>query len=295
VERSQLRAISAIKLIMADTVEQATAILAELGEEGAVFAGGTWIMRSPIRGECMRSAYIGLRQIAELDTVDVTRGSIRIGACVTHARLVAGLASIDQCRGLVAAAGSAANPSIRQLATVGGNLCTWSFAASDLVPALLALDATIELASPEGRRTMSLAAFLHQRKNLPPGTLLTGTMFERKPLRTGHARLPLRMAGDYPVAIVSIAAELVLGGKVEDIRVAVGSVESSPRRWHWLEQQLNGSLLEVERVAELAKAGANDFSGRESVEVPAWYRVQVLPTLVRRATLAVLSAMPKQG
>jgi aerobic carbon-monoxide dehydrogenase medium subunit len=100
--------------------------------------------------------------------------------------------------------------------------------------------------------------------------------------------LPLRKAGDYPVAIVSMAVAIGPDGSVGDIRVAVGSVEASARRWPQLEEQLLGRPLDPARAYELAKACAGVFTGRESVEAPGWYRVQVLPTLVRRAAEAVL-------
>ncbi|MCV3205292.1 FAD binding domain-containing protein [Mesorhizobium sp. YC-39] len=278
------------RLYVATSLADAVAALADRGPAGAPLAGATWIMRAPIRREELRSSYVGIGGIAELRSVEMTDDEIHIGACVTHADLIAALAGVEGCDGLVAAAGGAANPAVRQMATVGGNLCTSDFPASDLSPALLCLDASVELRTPSGQERVPLGRLLDIRRTLEPGTLVTGVVIARKPVQTGHSRLPLRKAGDYPVAIVSMAVALGSDGLIEDIKVAVGSVEASARRWPQLEAQLLGHPLDPAKAYELAKAGVGVFAGRESVEAPGWYRVQVLPTLVRRAAQAALAA-----
>lgn len=277
------------RLVIAEDLAGALAALAERGTEGAPLAGGTWIMRAPIRRETHLPFYVGIGAIPELNAVDITEDEIRIGACVTHDRLVAALAGIRQCQGLSIAAGSAANPSIRQMATVGGNLCAADFAASDLAPVLLSLDAAVELGGPDGMQRLAIGSFLESRRTLPAGTLLTAVIIARQPVLTAHIRLPLRKAGDYPAAIVSMAASLGDDDTVDDVRIAVGSVEAAARRWTQLEDQLRGRKLDPEMAHDFAEAASASFTGRDSVESPAWYRVQVLPALVRRAARAILA------
>ena len=276
--------------LMADTVADAVAILADRGTDAAPIAGGTWIMRAPIRRETKRPFYVGIGRIAELNAIEIGDDEIVIGACITHARLVGALSGIEECTGLCAAAEGAANRAIRHMATLGGNLSAADFPASDLAPALLSLDATVVLQSAGREERLSVEAYLSRRRALEPGTLLTKVSIARRSLRTGHARLPLRKAGDYPVAIVSMAAAIASDGTVGDIRVAVGSVEATARRWPRLEEQLRGKVLEAELAHDLAGSASADFTGRDSVEAPSWYRVEVLPALVRRASRAVLAA-----
>ncbi|MDQ6435471.1 FAD binding domain-containing protein [Mesorhizobium sp. LHD-90] len=273
---------------MADSVADATAALTD---DGCVpLAGGTWIMRASIRGEAQSRRYVGIGRIPELNTIDVKDGEIRLGACVTHARLVESFAGLAQWNGLAAAAGAAANPAVREMATVGGNLSTQDFFAADLPPALLSLDAAVELVRPGGTERLSVGRYLDVRRTLEPGALMTSIVLPRRPMRTGHARLPLRKAGDYPVAIVSMAAVLSSDGRVDVIRIAVGSVEPAAGRWTELEEKLLGRPLDPDTAHEMAEATADTFTGRDSVEAPGWYRVKVLPALVRRATQAVLSS-----
>src|SRR4051812_42617322 len=97
------------------------AVEAVVRRGAAPLAGATWIMRAPVRGEDFAASYVALRDLADLDAVEVGENTIAIGACVTHAALAAALQGAPGCAGLVQAAAQAANPAIRRVATVGGN------------------------------------------------------------------------------------------------------------------------------------------------------------------------------
>lgn len=269
----------------------ATAIdaLAERGPSGAPLAGGTWIMRAPLRGDVFKSSYVALSKIPALKTIAIGDRTVDIGAGVTHATLAQGLAGIAGLEALAKAAGASANPAVRGMATIGGNLATSDFAAADIVPALLALDAIVELAGPCGVDRIGLDAFLDLRARLEPGRLVSKIVLPRSSARSVHVRLPLRQAGDYPVATVTLAVTLEASSRVASARIAVGSVEPVARRWRNLEAALIGQALVPEAVAGLAKARLADFTGRDGVEAPGWYRVAVLPELLRRATASLVA------
>jgi carbon-monoxide dehydrogenase medium subunit len=270
-------------LYPAASLEDALAALAERGERGVPLAGATWIMRAPLREESLAADFVAISRIAALRAIEADAGAVRIGACVTHAELAAYLDALPDLGALRSAAAQAANPAIRNVATVGGNLAAAGFCASDLVPALLSLDAAVEVERLGGKEHMPFAAFLGLRGRLPAGSLVTHVVVPRRPRASVHARLPLRRAGDYPVAIVSVAVETGAGGTLSAVRIAVGSVETVARRWTRLEGALTGQRPSPERAAELAEAALGDFQGRDGVEAPGWYRVKVLPSLVRRA------------
>ena len=175
-------------------------------------------------------------------------------------------------------------------ATVGGNICTRDFAAADMATALLCLDASICLATANGAKTVPIAEFLGTRHALRGSGLVTAVVVSRGPLRSAHARLPLRKAGDYPVAIVSVAAQRRPDGTMDHVRIAVGAVEPAPRRWFDLEREAEGKPIDPGAIAEAAADLVHGFSGRDGVEAPGWYRVKVLPSLVRRAFDALRQA-----
>jgi carbon-monoxide dehydrogenase medium subunit len=278
------------EIYRAPTLAAAVDALAERGPDGAPLAGGTWIMRGPLRGTAFKPAYVALSGISALKTIAVGDTSVAIGAGATHAALAQALVGVPGLEALATAAGSSANPAVRGMATIGGNLSAHDFAAADLVPALLALDAEVEIAGQGGEERMGIEAFLSRRADLGPGRLLTTIVLPRSGVRSAHARLPLRKAGDYPVAILSLAITLDAAGRIAIARVAVGSVETVARRWTSLETALVGQALDPGTLARLAETHGADFTGRDGVEAPGWYRVSVLPALVRRAAASLSTA-----
>jgi aerobic carbon-monoxide dehydrogenase medium subunit len=281
---------SARSIYVARSLPAAIDALDECGSDGAPFAGGTWIMRSPIRHEAHRPHYVAIGKIAELTAIRIEADVVEIGAAVTHAALASALAGLPEFNVLATAAGRSANPAVRAMATLGGNLATSGFAAADCVPALLCLEAEVEISSRGDRMRTSLEHFLEIRPTLEPGRLLTRIIVPRRDRKTAHARLPLRKAGDYPAAIVSLAVSFDAAARVQAARIAIGSVEPVARRWQRLEAALIGRPLDPAQAAEAATGLADEFTARDSVELPAWYRVSVLPSLVRRAAVAALGA-----
>ena len=275
------------RLYLAPTLDDAVAALAERGRHGAPLAGATWIMRAPLRQERHDLSYVAISKIAALRELSIGDREVSIGACVTHAELALELASVPDCRALALAAGNAANPAIRQVATIGGNLCAANFAAADLVPALLCLDAELELQGPRGVERIPLSHFLAIRTSLAPGQIVRRVIVPRALRRSVHVRLPLRKAGDYPVAIFSLAITFGANGTVTSAGAAVGSVEPTARRWRELEAELIGRPLDPPYAAEKAESHCAVLRARDGVEATAWYRLKVLPSLVRKAADAL--------
>ncbi|MBB4002109.1 FAD binding domain-containing protein [Aurantimonas endophytica] len=266
---------------VADCIDMA---LAARRQGATVLAGGTWVMRDPLRGQGLPASVVVLSAIPAMTEIAIEADRITIGVSATHAMLADALRNLAGLEGLVAAAEGAANPAIRRVATVGGNLCTVDFPAADLVPAFLAYGAMVELATPEGTLLLKMPEFLKERRDLLGKALLTRLHLRRDVVASAHARLPLRKAGDYPAAIVSIAVD-----REGAIRVAVGAVETQARRWTSLEAALMGepeALGLPDHAADLAREH-KEFTGRDGVEAEGWYRCQVLPALVHRATAAL--------
>lgn len=270
-------------LHIARSVTEALEVRDRFGGNAEFFAGGTWIMRADRREEFEDRHYISIGGIKALAGISISKDEVVIGASTSHAELAAALTEVAGLRALHAAAVKSANPAIRNLATVGGNICTRGFAAADLVPALLCLSASLEFSGADGVERVTLETFLKTRSAVLPERILNRVIVPRKPRHSAHARLPLKKAGDYPVAIVSASLALGENGTVEHAVIAVGSVEHSARRWTSLETAIRGRRPTPSDVATLAKETAGEFQGRDGVEAPGWYRVKVLPELARRA------------
>ena len=140
----------------------------------------------------------------------------------------------------------------------------------------------VVLATGGGLQSVPMAAFLTARDGFGPPGLILRVEIPRSDRRAAHARLTMRKAGDYPCAIVSVSAE-VAGGTIRDPRIAVGAVEATARRWTALERALTGSALDPAQAEAAARGVVADFTARDAVDAPGWYRLSVLPVLLRRA------------
>lgn len=261
------------ELYRATSVDDAVRELAELGDDGAALAGCTWIMRAPSRGERLKARYVSLQDLDEL--LEVEDGDpVRLGPRVTHARAAELDGGTGPLGALSRAAALSANRAVRNVATLGGNLCASPFPASDLVPALLASEAAVETAG----RTRSLEDFLAVRDELVVRISIPAPSGRR----STYERLTVRGSSEYPIAGVAVSLDLD-GDVVAAARVAVGSVEEVAGRSGAAEAALVGQRPSAEVGEEAGRAAAGELRPRDGADAPAWYRVAVLPALVRDA------------
>lgn len=266
------------RIQFASSSSEAAKLLA--GDESlGIVAGATWIMRAPLRQEALPERFLSLSRIPELKEIRESRDGLEIGCLVTHDELAHALADDAELKGLANAAGRSANPGVRKLATIGGNLAARDFPAPDLVPALLALDAVTQVQTADGLHDLPLAEFIQSRDR----ALLTCVKIPRTGRRSAHARLTMKASGDYPVAIISISAVPDGEGRISDPRVAIGAVAATACRWQALEAAIAGHLPDASALEKLAEGIPPDIEARDSADVPGWYRLQVLPHLVRLA------------
>jgi CO/xanthine dehydrogenase FAD-binding subunit len=178
---------------------------------------------------------------------------------------------------------SIASPTIRNLATVGGNLFVEQ-PYGDLAVALLALDAAIDVTGPDGTATRTIADALERRLGdrqivtaVSFGVPAAGTWFYTKAMRR-------RMNS---AAIVTVAAVVtVRDGSVTEARIALGGAGSRPLRATTAEAALTGRPFDRGSVEAAAGAALQDAEPFDDAYASAWYRRRVLPVHVRRALLA---------
>ncbi|MBV9197732.1 MAG: FAD binding domain-containing protein [Solirubrobacterales bacterium] len=237
------------------------------GRGVTVFAGGTILMpeithgRYPTGGRTLMLTRAGLEGI----TGD---GRIEIGAMTRLADVAA-----SGVEPLASAAGDVADPEVRSQATLGGNLCAPPGAESprgDLQAALLAAGASVRSAGAGGERTDSIDEFLGRAHS--EARLVLAVELER-PRRAAY--LSLRRAHAHSYAVMAVAcAELADG-----IRVAAAGVGPRAVRLAAVERALAGGAA----AAQAAGAATDGVTPHDDALASAWYRSQVLPTLVTRA------------
>jgi CO/xanthine dehydrogenase FAD-binding subunit len=255
--------------------DEARSLLAQHGTEAAVSGGATYLMWRAARGEPMPPHLISLHRIPEHD--EVRDGSV--GALATLRRVERGPATGAQ-RALTMAASVTAGPSVRTLATVGGNLAS-GFPQADLIPALLALDVSVHLG--DGRRVPITEVV---DEGLRTDDLVTRVTHEPAEGAgwTGTTVKLSRRGMDFSIATVS-AVLRIEDDEVLAARVAVGSLFERPTRLREIESALVGADPSEETIRELL-----DFvrvGGRflDDDEATASYRQQIAGAAVRKALL----------
>lgn len=271
------------EIVFPRSFAEAAETLAKLGSDARLIAGGTWLMRSGTRGEPMPRVLVSLGKVEGADAISRTHSGWSIGPMATHQQIEAHFTASGKLPALAVAAGRSANPGVRRLATVGGNLASRDFAPADLLTALIALDATVGIVDEGSVSNQSLVEFAAARSKASSPRVIAAIDVPEDGFLNAHARQTLRQAGEYPVAIVSVAAHMTTDRVIGDVRIAVGAVEPVPRRWHDLENELKGQRISLEEIGNVARRHLADFDAREGADAPSWYRLDVLPHLLRRA------------
>ncbi len=304
------------------TAAEAVALLAE-DPQARVIAGGTDLLPNLRRGIGAPTQLIDLSAIDELCQLKREDGGWLIGAGVTLSELASNQAIQSVLPVLAQAAAVVAGPSHRSVATLGGNLCldtrcvfynqsewwrqsnsyclkyrgdvchvapqgarchaAWS---GDLAPALIALDARVNLLHKDGARNLPLADLYQddgaQPLKLLPGELLTGVRIppQAEGMRSGYHKSRVRGAVDFPLAGVAIRVRLKQG-LLTDLRVALTGTNSQPILLQGSEAFL-GQPVTAEVLAAIGKLVQKQVSPMRSTVTASNYRRQVASVLTQR-------------
>ena len=253
---------------MAFTVEvpeSVADVVGALGEGAVVLAGGTEVMPRITTAAHDVERLVSLRH-AGLAGIEVDGDRVTIGAATT----LAAVGADARLAFLVPVIESIASPSIRNLATVGGNLFVEQ-PYGDLAVALLALDAELDVAGPDGGGTRGIGAL----GDLPAGHVVTAVRFAL-PGELRYTKAMRRRLNS--ASIVTVAA--VLGSAP---RLALGGAGRRPVRSPAAEAVLAAGPLDRERAEAAGRAALDDAEPFTDAYASAWYRARVLPVHVRRA------------
>jgi CO/xanthine dehydrogenase FAD-binding subunit len=260
------------------------AALAELDKPGAVvLAGGTDFYPQRLTSPSRELEYVvDIGAIDDIVGIRHANASWRFGGATTwteivHAELPPAFAGLQQ------AAGTIGGRQIQNVGTIAGNLCTASPAA-DSVPALLTLEASVELTSRNGIRTLPLDEFIigYRSTALRSGELLTGVIVPDPSPDARSAFLKLGQRAFLVISIVMVACvATVVDRRIASIRVAVGSCSPVARRLIELEGALVGCRTERDAISTvLATADLSDLAPIDDVRGSANYRRSAVTALV---------------
>jgi len=251
-------------------------------------AGGTDLMVQIRSRELKPSALISLRSIPDLSSIEIN-GSIRIGAMTTVTDLLYNPDLEHQAKLLVDAARRLGSPQIRNVATVGGNLCNCSPCA-DLALPLLVLEAKARIESVSGTQDIPLQKFFEGpgKSCLSPDQILTGIFI--KPVSSNTKSVFLkkgRVKMDLAVASVALLLEME-GETCRKARVAAGSVAPVPLRLQKVEVLLEGKVLSPELADQAQRMAFESVAPISDVRSTEEYRRQIVGVYVKRGMAQIL-------
>lgn len=263
------------------TLPEAADLLARHGDQARAVAGGTDLLLKMKAGRLRPRVIVNLKRLAELRGLDFN-GHLTLGALTTLEALRRSPVIRRHYPALAEASASMASPQIRNLATVGGNLCN-AAPSADLAPILLALDARARLAGPQGERRVPLDEFFTGpgRTVLQPGELLVALEVPPPAGRALYLKLAPRQHMD--IAVVGLGLRLqVEAGRCVQARLALGAVAPVPLRVPQAGAELEGSALTPERIARAAQLAAEAAQPIDDLRGSAWYRRRMVGVLARR-------------
>jgi CO/xanthine dehydrogenase FAD-binding subunit len=254
-------------------------------------AGGTdLLIQMKERGRAV-PLLVSLKDVGELQALS-TNGVLDAGAMVKCGDLAW---SADVKKGwpiIVDGADLVGSVQIRHKATVGGNVCN-AAPSADVVPSLIALDATAHVAGPNGSREMPLAELFRGpgQTALAPGELLTRVSLRKPAAGSGGAYLRHVPRREMDIAVVGVAVQLQLdsdGRTVKDARVVLASVAPTPIRSPQAEQALIGQTLTDQTLARAGDGAAADARPISDVRASADYRRELLKVYTKRVAQIAL-------
>ncbi len=259
------------------SLDEAVRLLAEHGSSLFVMAGGTIAMTLINEGVVFPEKVMGLRH-AGLDQIHQTKDSLTIGATTTLSQL----SEQTAIPMLQEAARNAAGWSIRNMGTVGGNICAPP-PAGDVAVALLALAAQIKLVGPKGERVIPLTDFYtgYMTNLLQPAELLAEIQVSIPVGKTIYLKYGRKQANT--PSIVTVAAYLKLDGdKVTEAAIALNGAGPHPFRAKKAEAALTGASLTTESIAAAATAATEESNPLDDAIASAWYRRKMVGVYVSR-------------
>lgn len=260
--------------------------LASLAGGGRPVAGGTDLVVGSRQGKApLPDALVAIHRLDALRGIDTSGGSLKLGALVTHAEIVAHPLVRDRFTALADASAIVGSHATRAQGTIGGNIMNASPAMETGGP-LVCFDATVMLQSASGTRWVALADLFAGpgETTARPDELLTAVDVPEPATGTGSSYVRLEYRRQMEIAVVGATAVVtVADGAIADARIAITALAPTIHRVTEAEHALNGSDGGAGAVAAAAAAAAAAASPISDVRASADYRRAMATVIARRA------------
>jgi aerobic carbon-monoxide dehydrogenase medium subunit len=261
------------------TLDEAIKMLVRGGDDAKLLAGGHSLLPLMKLRLAAPALLVDLRKVPGLHGIERQDGSWRIGAMTPHTELE----NSPQLGIFAAAAGTIADPQVRNRGTIGGSLAHGD-PASDLPAVLLAADGEVTLQGPTGQRTVSAGELFrdYMETAIEPAEVLTEVRIPSLDgWGFGYEKFN-RRSEDW--AMVAVAALVKQTGDIcEDVRIGLTHMGSVPLRAGAAEQALRGQALTAQSIAGAAEQAAEGTNPPSDLNASVEYKRHLARVLCRRA------------
>jgi len=270
------------------TVEEACLLLSKYKGKAKVIAGGTDLLPAMRNREVTPAYIINVRSIPNLDYIRYTDAEgLKIGALATLYDIESSPIIREKFPMVADAASKIGTPQVRNMGTIGGNLCN-AAPSADIAPPLIGLEAKTKINGPNGERVIALEEFFigPGENALQADEILTEIQIPNPPPHTRgvYLKLPARTMVD--LAVVGVAVVVTLDDKersIVDAKIVLGAVAPTPVRARQAEDIIKSKAISRELIEKAAEAAAGEAKPISDLRGSASYRKEMVNTLTKRA------------
>ena len=285
----------AFEYLRPKTVPEAVALLQQHGDAAKILSGGQSLIPM-MKLRLARPAFIiDINRIAGLSYIKEDGGFLKIGGLTREAELESSPIVRSKYPLLLDTAEVIADPQVRNMATVGGNLAHGD-PANDHPATMMALGAQIVATGSKGERVIPIEQFFVTlfTTALKQDELLTEIRVPIPPPKSGGAYVKLeRKVGDFATAAVAVQLTLDGGGAVQKIGIGLTNAGPTPIKAKKAEDFLRGKKPDAATIAQAAQLASDDAQPSSDLRGPAEYKKGLAKELAKRAIAAALERAGK--
>src|SRR5215813_11377594 len=279
------------EVALPESLDECLRLLADRGPESKLLAGGTDLLPQMKNGVTTPKHVIDLTGVARVHALEnEAKAGLRIGSAVParqvelDARVRNGYAAIADAAALIGSV------QVRNLASVGGNLCN-AAPSADMAPPLLALEAQAVIAGPKSERRVPLSDFFAgvRKTVLGPDELLVEIVIPPPGPRSGGTYVRHTPRRELDIAVVGVASQITIHDEqCVKARIALGAVAPTPVRATAAEARLEGEAVTAALIDEAAQLAVQASSPISDQRGSAEFRRHLVCVLTRRTLSTAL-------
>ncbi|MGI6226277.1 MAG: xanthine dehydrogenase FAD-binding subunit XdhB [Peptococcales bacterium] len=276
----------------AKTLNEAISLLAENPNQ-QIIAGGTDILIKMHSGKLEQADLLSIHGISSLQNIEIKEdGTITIGSLATFSQIAREPIITKHIPVLAQASLSMGGPQIRNLATIGGNICNGATSA-DSASTLFALNAKLKLKSLNNERTIAIEEFYlgPGKVDLHPGEILTEIIIKQEDYQGYSGKyIKFAMRNAMDIATLGVAVLCKIKENVfEDLKIALGVAAPTPIRCDEAEEYAKNKEISEETIAKIGKLAVKSTNPRTSWRASKEYREHLVEELTKRAIKEIVA------